>query len=103
MESVDRETAKKLFEHHRKQRDGIRNEPKMASICLICGSINIIPKVGDNLMLVCFNCGVDFYRYECVVCGKTVDGRDPRNPACRTCGLRICTCGVCGCPGNHSH
>jgi CRISP-associated protein Cas1 len=26
------------------------------------------------------------------------DGRDPRNPACRECGLRICTLGACCCP-----
>jgi len=97
MEQLDRETANKLFDHYRKQRDGIRNKPEMASICLICASIHIIPKKGDAQMLVCRDCGFAFYRYECSACGKTVDGRDPKNPACRECGLRICTCGSCGC------
>ncbi|MDO9067222.1 MAG: hypothetical protein Q7W05_02060 [Deltaproteobacteria bacterium] len=32
MDTLDRETAKKLFERHRKQRDDIRNKPEMASI-----------------------------------------------------------------------
>lgn len=98
METLDRDTAKQLLEYYRKHRDGIREKPEMASICLICGSIHIIPKAGDNLMLICFNCNVSFYHYECTACGKTIDGRDPRNPGCRVCGLRICTCGACGCP-----
>jgi DNA-directed RNA polymerase subunit RPC12/RpoP len=95
METLDRESAKKLFDHYRKQRDGIRNKPEMASICLICGSIHIMP--GDHLKLVCRNCGFAFYRYVCFACGKSVDGRDPKNPGCRECGLRVCTCGACGC------
>jgi hypothetical protein len=101
MEPLDRDTSKKLFDHYRRQRDGIRNKPEMASICLICGSIHIIPMAGDVLKLVCRNCGFAFYRYQCPACGKTVDGRDPKNPACREeCGLRVCSCGACGCvPG----
>jgi len=95
--ALDRDTAKKLFDHYRKQRDGIRNKPEMASICLICGSIHVIPKDGDERMLVCRNCGFAFYRYECPTCGKTIDGRDARNPGCRECGWRTCTCGACGC------
>ena len=97
MGSPDRETAKKLYEQYRKHRDGIRNSPEMASICLICGSVHIIPKDDDAYKLVCFNCGFAFFRYQCPTCGKTVDGRDPQNPACRECGLRKCTCGACGC------
>jgi len=97
METLDRDTAKKLFDHYRKHRDGIRNRPEMASICLICGSIHVSPKIGDNRKLVCRNCGFEFYRYECSSCGETIDGRDPQNPCCRVCGLRSCTCGVCGC------
>ena len=97
MEALDRDTAKKLYEQYRKQRDGIRNRPEMASICLICGSIHIIPKEGDAYKLVCRSCGFAFFRYQCPACGKTVDGRDPQNPACRECGLRLCTCGTCGC------
>lgn len=94
---LDRDTAKKLFEHYRRNRNGIRNKAEMATICLICGSIHIIPKVGSEYKLVCRDCGFAFFRYACSVCGKTVDGRDPENPACRTCGLRVCTCGACGC------
>ncbi|NVN99456.1 MAG: hypothetical protein HXX17_09035 [Geobacteraceae bacterium] len=97
MESTDRENAKKLFEKYRKQRDGIRNCPEMASICLICGSIHVIAKEGDSGMLICRNCGFSWYRYECSACGRTVDGRDPKNPGCRKCGMRICTCGRCNC------
>jgi len=98
MAPLDRETAKKLFKQYRKNRDGIRNCPEMASICLICESIHILPKDGDPRQWVCRNCGFTFYRYECSACGATIDGRDPRNPACGDCGLRVCTCGACGCP-----
>ncbi|HIJ94273.1 MAG TPA: hypothetical protein HPP94_00740 [Desulfuromonadales bacterium] len=97
MEFCDRETAKKLFERYRSKRDGIRTSPEMASICLICGSVHIVPKAGDARMLVCRDCGFAFYRYQCDLCGATVDGRDPHNPACRECGLRTCSCGACGC------
>jgi len=98
METLDRDTAKKLFDHYRKQRDGIRNKPEMASICLICGSIHIVAKEGNKHKLVCRDCGFAFYRYTCPACGRTVDGRDPKNPACSSeCGLRVCTCGACGC------
>ena len=104
METLDRDTAKKLFEHYRRHRDGIRNKPEMASVCLICGSIHIIPKAGDEHKLVCRDCGFPFFRYTCPVCGKTIDGRDPRNPACRgECGLRICTCGACCCRSHADH
>jgi len=97
MNTFDRETAKSLFDRYRKQRDGIRNSPEMASICLICGSVHVVPKSGESGVLVCRNCGAAFYRYECSACGKTVDGRDPQNPGCRECGWRICTCGACCC------
>ncbi len=97
MESLDRETAKKLYEQYRKHRDGIRNKPETASICLICGSVHIIPREGNSRMLTCRDCGFSFYRYSCPACGKTIDGRDPKNPPCRGCGLRFCTCGACGC------
>lgn len=101
MEPFDRDTAKKLFDRYRKNRDGIRNKAEMASICLICGSIHIFPKEGENGKLYCRNCGFAFSRYQCPACGKTVDGRDPKNPACRDCGERVCTCGVCGCSGDN--
>lgn len=98
MKTPDRDAARHLFEYFRKRRDGIRNSPEMASICLICGSVRIVPKAGDDLMLTCFNCDFAFYRYDCGACGLTIDGRDPRNPGCPLCGQRICTCGACGCP-----
>jgi rubrerythrin len=101
MEPPDRETARKLFGQHRENRDGIRNKPEMAWICLICGSVHIIPKPGDEHKLVCRNCGFAFFRYICPACGKTVDRRDPKNPACPgECGLRLCSCGACGCAAN---
>ena len=97
MEQLDKATAKKLHEKYRTHRDGIRNKPELASLCLICGSIHIVPKVGDDQKLVCRDCGFAFYRYQCRECGKTIDGRDPLNPGCRECGARICTCGTCDC------
>ena len=97
--TLDRETAKQLYNQYLTHRDGIRNRPEMASLCLICGSVHIIPKPDDPYKLVCRDCGFAFYRYSCPACGRTVDGRDPRNPPCREeCGLRVCTCGACGCP-----
>lgn len=98
MELLDRENARRLYAIYRKQRDGIRNRPELASLCLICGSVHVAAKSGEPGMLVCGNCGFSWYRYECAVCGRTVDGRDPRNPGCRECGWRICTCGACSCP-----
>jgi len=103
METPDREIAKKLFEQYRVKREGIRNKPEMASICLICGSVHIIPKPDDAHKLVCRDCGFAFYRYICGSCGKTIDGRDPQNPACHDCGLRLCTCGACGCSTGCDH
>lgn len=95
---IDREEGKRLFKKYRSQRDGIRNCPEMASVCLICESIDVVPKVGNATMLYCRNCGFAFHRYQCPACSKTVDGRDPSNPACRECGLRVCSCDACGCP-----
>jgi hypothetical protein len=80
VEPLDGDTAKRLFDYYRNHRDGIRNKSEMASICLICGFA--------------------FFRFECAACGKTVDGRDPKNPGCRVCGERICICGACGCLAN---
>ena len=96
-EIVDRDTARKLFIHYRREREGIRNDPAMGSICLICGSIHIVPKAGEPRQLLCRDCGFAFFRYECGSCGATVDGRDPLNPGCDGCGLRLCSCGACGC------
>ena len=98
METPDKDEAKKLFDHYRKHREGIRTKPALATICLICGSTHIVPKDGDSHILVCRNCGFPFYRYDCPSCSTTIDGRDPMNPGCRECGLRVCTCGICGCP-----
>jgi hypothetical protein len=98
MKPLDKETAKHLFERFRVQRNGINREPLMASVCLICGSIHIQAVDGDDKRLVCRDCGFEFYRFECSVCGKTIDGRDPDNPGCRQCRVRKCTCGACGCP-----
>jgi NAD-dependent SIR2 family protein deacetylase len=97
MDTLDRDTAKQLYKHYRKNRDGIRNCPEMASICLICESIHIVPVEGNPYKLVCRNCGFAFYRYTCSACGATIDGRDPKNPPCEKCDLRVCTCGVCEC------
>ena len=103
MTPPDRDTVKKLYEQYRKHRDWIRNKPEMATICLICGSIHIVPQAGEMNMVVCRDCGFAFYRYECTACGATIDGRDPLNPGCRECGFRICTCGACFCQQADTH
>ncbi|MEZ4484766.1 MAG: hypothetical protein R2864_09250 [Syntrophotaleaceae bacterium] len=97
MESIDKDIAKNLFKHYRQNRDGIRNCPEMASICLICQSVHIDPVEGESGRFICRNCRFQFTRYRCAACGATVDSRDPQNPPCEECGTRICTCGFCGC------
>ena len=103
LENLDRDTARKLFTHYRKQRDGIRNSPEMGTICLICGSLHIVAKPGEPHQVLCRDCGFTFIRYVCDVCGSTVDGRDPQNPGCDGCGLRHCSCGACGCTTACNH
>lgn len=97
METLDKDTAKKLYKHYRKNRDGIRDCPEMGSICLICESINIEPVEEVPNQFICRNCRVKFIRCQCSACGSTIDSRDPQNPLCEECGSRICTCGACGC------
>ncbi len=48
METLDRDTALKLFNHYRAHRDGIRDSPEMATICLIYESVQIVPKRGEQ-------------------------------------------------------
>jgi hypothetical protein len=98
--ALDKGTAEALFTHYRKHRDGIRNREELATLCLICGSVHVVPHEGHPGMLVCRNCGFPFYRYPCPACGRIVDGRDPQNPGCRGCELRTCSCGACGCAGH---
>jgi len=93
----DRETAKRLFAEHRTERDGIRDIPAMAYVCLICGSVHVAPLAGNDKKRVCLDCGFAFYRYQCKACGTPIDGRDPANPICPTCHNPTCTCGACGC------
>ncbi len=95
--------SEKLLKKYREDRDGMRNCPELAGLCLICGSIHIVPHKDDHRKLVCRNCGFAFYRYVCPACNSTVDGRDSRNRACPECGIRICSCGACGCPATPSH
>ena len=87
METLDRDTAKNLFDHYRKNRDGIRNKPEMASVCLICGSIHIILKVSSEHKLVCRDCGFAFFRYAVLPAGTWLTGatrgtRAAGNAAC---------------------
>lgn len=97
MQAPERDRAKQLYERFRTNRTGIRAVPEMATICMICGSVHIVPKKDNDRMLTCRDCGFAFYRYRCPMCGSEVDGRDPLNPACRECSARVCTCGACGC------
>jgi len=102
--TVTREEAVQLCRRYRSNRAGIRSNRKMASVCLICGSIHVVPVAGsDPPAMQCRNCGFQFIRYTCPSCGETVDGRDAENPACRECGWRICSCSACRpgeCPGH---
>lgn len=101
---VEREEAKKLFRRFRSQRSGIRKSREMGSICLICGSADVVPLAGQEPSTMhCRNCGFEFVRYVCKACGETVDGRDSDNPCCRTCGWRICVCSVCHPDGCSAH
>ncbi len=90
--------TEQLLTKYREQRDGIRHCPELAGLCLICGSVHIVPHKDNSRKLVCRNCGFAFFRYVCPECSETVDGRDPRNRACPECGIRICSCGACDCP-----
>jgi hypothetical protein len=93
------EEGKRLQARYRKNREGIRLDPQMASICLICGSIHVYPVAGGAAgLLECRNCGFAFLRYPCSACGNTVDERDPANPGCDECEARVCSCGSCSCP-----
>jgi hypothetical protein len=47
---IDREEGKRLFKKYRSARDGIRNCPEMVSVCLICESIDVVPKQGEEGM-----------------------------------------------------
>lgn len=102
MEQPDKNQIQQWFDYYRKHRDRIRTSEETAAICLICGSIHVVPKEGEEGKLYCRNCGFAFYRYACPVCSLKVDGRDPHNPGCRECGWRVCTCGACHCPPGHS-
>lgn len=98
---LDREEAKSLFTRYRTNRKGLRKSPGMVSVCLICGSPNIV--VRDDAsphVRECRNCGFTFLRYECHACGETLDSRDPETPKCLECGFCRCLCSACGpvCP-----
>lgn len=92
---IDKERAVYLYKKFRHNRRGIRKEPDMASVCLICESRDIVQKQNEPHILYCRNCGFEFQRYECWHCGATVDSRDPDNGHCNICGWRKCTCGAC--------
>jgi rubrerythrin len=81
METLDPQEAVELFDQYRGHREGVRTNPKLGSVCLICGSTHIFPKDGDPHLFYCRSCGFAFYRYSCPACGDTIDGRDPLNPA----------------------
>lgn len=96
---LDREEAKALFERYRGNRRGLRKKTGMESVCLICGSSDVVvqdparPHVHH-----CRSCGFDFLRHLCGTCGEMVDSRDPETPKCRHCGLCRCVCSACS-PG----
>jgi len=99
---LEREEAKALYARYRSNRKGLRKNPGMASVCLICGSSDVIPdSEAEPHRLRCRNCGFTFLRYPCRACGETVDARDPETPCCHECGWCRCTCAACG-PGCHA-
>jgi hypothetical protein len=98
---LDRQEAKTLFERYRNNRKGVRKNPGMASICLICGSSDVVVQdAARPHVRHCRSCGFDFLRYECPDCGETLDSRDPETPKCRECGFCRCRCAACSpdCP-----
>ena len=93
---LDREEAKLLFDRYRVNRKGLRKKPAMASVCLICGSSDVVvPDPVHPHVHHCRSCGFDFVRYECSQCGEAVDSRDPETPKCRQCGWCRCLCSAC--------
>src|SRR6185369_1117922 len=97
---LDREEAKALFARYRSNRKGLRKKAGMGSVCLICGSSDVVVLDGDDHVRQCRSCGFNFLRYVCSQCGETVDSRDPETPKCRGCGHCRCVCLACesGCP-----
>ncbi|HEY5975935.1 MAG TPA: hypothetical protein VIU41_14460 [Geobacteraceae bacterium] len=90
-----REEAKTLYMRYHKDRQGLRKEPRMASVCLICGSADVVVRSeAEPYRHYCRNCGFEFLRYRCRLCGESVDGRDPETPRCRECGWCLCSCGA---------
>ena len=76
-----REEAKTLYMRYHKDRQGLRKEPRMASVCLICGSADVVVRSeAEPYRHYCRNCGFEFLRYRCRLCGEMVDGRDPQTP-----------------------
>jgi hypothetical protein len=73
----------------------------MGSVCLICGSSDVVVQdAARPHVRHCRSCGFDFLRYECLNCGETLDSRDPETPKCRECGFCRCRCADCSpdCP-----
>jgi hypothetical protein len=97
MTTIDAAAAFALFRLHQLDRAGINRKPEMGSVCLICGSVHVVPDPANPRKLVCRNCGFAFFRYQCRVCAKVVDSRDPSNLHCPSCRGRKCTCGNCDC------
>ncbi|RNC71771.1 MAG: hypothetical protein ED859_03445 [Desulfuromonadales bacterium] len=104
---MDKEEAKQLFRRFRTNRSGVRKNPALASLCLICGSTDVVPLAGhEPPTMHCRSCGFNFVRYACWKCGETIDGRDPLNPPCGECGWRTCVCTACqpeGCGEQAGH
>lgn len=97
---VSEEIIQKYTENPR----GVRNEPRMRNVCLVCGSQNVRPRSQEeHYYRVCRDCGAEWYVNNCWKCGKgCVDSRDPETPQCSVCGWYKCeNCGACksGCPG----
>lgn len=84
---IDREVGNVLYKRYKEQRAGLRNEPLMESVCLICASVDVVPVGdGDPTAYYCRNCGFKFHRYRCELCGGMVDSRDPERSDCKACG-----------------
>lgn len=93
---IDQGEVKRLYNQFRVNRTGIRTRDIMESVCLSCGSAEVVARGElDPHARQCRQCGFHFLRYACEECGEIVDSRDPDNSCCRDCGWPQCVCGVC--------
>ena len=89
-QGVNRKLVEDLRLRFREDRTELRNERRLAHVCLRCGD-HAGWQTGFQR---CLSCGLTWYSNECWNCGARVDDRDPKTPHCSLC--KWCTCADCG-------